>query len=56
MMRPMKTIKEWLEMLSTATRWEAIGCVAGIAMTAIFYALLVIFWIVLLVGIFAIII
>ena len=55
-LRPMKTIKEWLEMISTATLWEAIGCVMGIAMTAIFYVLLAIFWIVLLVGVFALII
>lgn len=55
-MRPITTIKEWVEMLSTATLWEAIGCIMGIVSTALTYILLIIFWAVLLLGIFAIII
>ena len=55
-MKPITTIKEWVEMLSTATLWEAIGCIVGIASTALTYILLIIFWAVLLLGIFATII
>lgn len=55
-MRPITTIKEWIEILSVATLWEAIGCIVGVVTTVITYILLVIFWAVLLIGIFVIIV